>query len=349
MPETTNSRSLKAVSPSICSIGDIMLGENVHHFGRGIATKYYGKFENLIPPDVRAVINEADLVIGNLECSLMPDSERRCALSRGMYAAPESALDCFSGITPPIVLNVANNHFGQHGQLATEFTVTCLENRGIYCIGQRPTPLELAVRGKTILLWGASLVKDGHENGYVRTTADRILHDLDWGRCGDGAYRVLSLHWGEEYRTMPSGAQKALARRLAARGVDLIIGHHPHVVQPVRSVEGIRVAYSHGNFIFDQNFSPLTRIGLMLVTTIASGDVRCFQVRSRKYRIHACREITIDDLEAFCRRGRYLSHPLLMRILMKLEMVAHGRHVPDEVWRHFIAQLLGKRFKVNNL
>lgn len=331
------------MSIKIISIGDIMLGENVHHFRRSIATRFYGDFRRLIPPEVRAAANSADLVIGNLECSLMPDRDRMAApLARAAYAAPESALDCFDGISTPLVLNVANNHFGEHGQLAMDYTVSALRKRGFHCIGCRPHPLEMTVKGRSVLLWGASLVEDRHGEGYVRTSAVNILRDLELKKFPGADYKVLSLHWGEEYRMQPSAAQERLAGKLAAGGIDLILGHHPHVVQPVRFAGGTPVAYSHGNFIFDQNFSALTRIGLMTEATLGKTDVRCHLLRSRKYRIDSVKEVTLRDLEAFCRRRRFRSNPMMMRILMKLEMVANGREVPREVWGHFMNQLRRK-------
>jgi hypothetical protein len=63
---------------------------------------------------------------------------------------------------------------------------------------------------------------------------------------------IVSLHWGYEYDLWPDPAQRAAARALLAAGADVIIGHHPHVVQPIELIESDLVAYSLGNFVFDQ-------------------------------------------------------------------------------------------------
>ncbi len=79
---------------------------------------------------------------------------------------------------------------------------------------------------------------------------------------------VVLVHWGREYAAQPSDLQRAWARRLVAAGADLVVGAHPHVLQPIETIaEGGRsgvVAYSLGNFVFDQEFSPATGTGAAL-------------------------------------------------------------------------------------
>jgi hypothetical protein len=65
---------------------------------------------------------------------------------------------------------------------------------------------------------------------------------------------IVSLHWGHEMSTLPSPEQRDQARRLIEAGVDVILGHHPHVVQPMESIEGRPVFYSLGNFLFSGMF-----------------------------------------------------------------------------------------------
>lgn len=334
------------MSIKVCSIGDIMLGENVHHYGRGITTRYQGAYHRLVPPWVSEVLNGADLVVGNLECSLIADEAlRRAPIFRAVYAAPESALSCFEGLRPPLVLNVANNHFGQHGTDAMAYTLGCLRRRGIYVIGRDRWPLELAFGQYRVHLLGVSLVKDSCEDGYLKSTPERLLRDLTWCAKPEGTFRVLSIHWGEEYRTLPSADQERLAWMLAQSGVDLILGHHPHVVQPVQLVGGTTVAYSHGNFLFDQNFSGLTRTGLILTSDVDGQGKRIFLSCSRNYRIHRLKALDVAGLMRFCRQHMNRRSPLLMRIWMKLEMIANAHEVPWTVWRYFGDRLMEKCFE----
>lgn len=84
---------------------------------------------------------------------------------------------------------------------------------------------------------------------------------------------IVSIHWGTEYNIHASEIQKDIAHELIDAGVTIVIGHHPHVVQEVEEYHGGLIAYSLGNFVFDQNFSSDTRQGLMLTVTMRGDDV----------------------------------------------------------------------------
>lgn len=81
---------------------------------------------------------------------------------------------------------------------------------------------------------------------------------------------VLSLHWGQEYAHRPSSFQTAIAAEVAASGlVDLIVGHHAHVIQPLAVVDGLPVAYGLGNFLSGQFQSVDRSDGVILLVTFA--------------------------------------------------------------------------------
>lgn len=92
---------------------------------------------------------------------------------------------------------------------------------------------------------------------------------------------LVNAHWGEEYTNVPTDLQRNLAKKMADWGADVIIGHHPHVIQPVEWIEkddGSRtlVAYSLGNFISQQNRAPRMIGGMLrydLTKDFASGKV----------------------------------------------------------------------------
>jgi poly-gamma-glutamate synthesis protein (capsule biosynthesis protein) len=84
---------------------------------------------------------------------------------------------------------------------------------------------------------------------------------------------VVNIHWGEEYKADPNNRQKEMAHLLIDAGVDVIIGHHPHVVQTVETYKNKPIFYSLGNFIFDQYFSPETQKGLAVEIIFTSKDI----------------------------------------------------------------------------
>ncbi len=96
---------------------------------------------------------------------------------------------------------------------------------------------------------------------------------------------IVSMHWGVEYTFTPNTFQKDMANYLASLGVDIIIGHHPHVIQPVTWIDDTLVFYSLGNFLSaqlqDQNFNKM--IGLMsnleIVKTV-KGDQKTIKIQN---------------------------------------------------------------------
>ncbi|EKD67007.1 MAG: hypothetical protein ACD_48C00640G0003, partial [uncultured bacterium] len=69
--------------------------------------------------------------------------------------------------------------------------------------------------------------------------------------------------WGEEYTATPSARQKELAHFIIDSGADLILGNHPHWIQPPEVYSGKYIMYAHGNTIFDQMWSEETKIGVI--------------------------------------------------------------------------------------
>jgi poly-gamma-glutamate synthesis protein (capsule biosynthesis protein) len=88
-------------------------------------------------------------------------------------------------------------------------------------------------------------------------------------------FLIVSMHWGEEYKLINSPAQQKLAHQLIEAGADLIIGHHPHVVQNIEKYQGKLIFYSLGNFIFDQYFSSDTQQGLAVGLEIYPDRLVC--------------------------------------------------------------------------
>jgi poly-gamma-glutamate synthesis protein (capsule biosynthesis protein) len=303
--------------------GDFMTGENVHHYRRGIITKFKGRYADLIDENARKVINLSDLMLLNFEASIVPDHEiQNLSIDRGVYVAPMESLGLLKGLDTRIIVNVANNHFGQHGKEAAEYTIGTLKQNGIGVTGCDNKPLVLDIAGVKISIWGCSLVKDKHDNGsYFKSSYSALPDDLDLPEKQPGEIRIISIHWGEEYITRQNNAQELLAGKLSDAGFDYIIGHHPHVIQPVSTIGNTRVFYSHGNFIFDQNFSGLTQKGLVSMISLEERQVELYFSQQKKFRLISLTPTDQSGVEKFCRENHHPRKPLIMRIRMKLELL----------------------------
>jgi len=76
-------------------------------------------------------------------------------------------------------------------------------------------------------------------------------------------FLIVNMHWGAEYRAIPDERQKELSHFIIDSGADLIIGNHPHWIQPIEFYKNKLITYAHGNFIFDQMWSIETRQGVI--------------------------------------------------------------------------------------
>jgi Ca2+-binding RTX toxin-like protein len=129
---------------------------------------------------------------------------------------------------------------------------------------RRPTLIE--VQGVTVahlsFTYGTNGIPSPEPWSVNRTDPDRIIEDAAWARDHGAEFVILSLHWGAEYQPHPTGDQIRLAETLAAAPeIDLILGHHAHVIQPIVHVAGKVVVYGMGNQLSNIRGSGYSRSG----------------------------------------------------------------------------------------
>ncbi|GAB1404970.1 hypothetical protein MASR1M74_21490 [Lentimicrobium sp.] len=329
------------MSIKLCSVGDVMLGENFHHFNRGIIRLYGNNYNRLISDSVAEALSWGDLFLFNMESSLMPDETIKTRnIQNGVYRAPVGALCFFDRIRAIKVANVANNHFGQHGMQAVNYSLDALQQKGIKIIGKDKQPLTIHQANKKINIWGVSLVEDPtYCGGYFKSTYDDLIEALELGRKEENEIRIISIHWGKEYLTLENEQQRHLSGKLSQAGFDLILGHHPHVIQPFKQIGKTRVIYSHGNFIFDQDFSKITRRGLIFQYDFFNETENLLFSYQHRHQIHHVKHTSSENLLNYCTRKYHRHMPFYMRILMKVEMVIHFYTLNRSILETF-----GKRF-----
>mgnify|MGYP000232600171 CR=1 FL=1 len=84
---------------------------------------------------------------------------------------------------------------------------------------------------------------------------------------------IVNIHWGQEYELEAHARQKFLAYEMVDAGADVIIGHHPHVIQEVEVYKNKPIFYSLGNFVFDQYFSKETQEGLAVGVVLKQDEI----------------------------------------------------------------------------
>lgn len=327
----------------VCS-GDFMPGENVHHYRRGIVRKFSGKYPSLIADSVKKQLSYADFMLMNFEASLAEDIElQEMDIDRAVYVAPLQSLDLLKSIDTRVILNIANNHFGQHGLQSAASTIRHLESNGFLVTGKNNLPLEIIHDSQLLKIFGVSLVRDKHfEGAYFKSSYETIISDLQLGPKKENEIWLISIHWGEEYLTLPNKKQEILARELAGAGFDYIIGHHPHVVQPYAQIGKTSVFYSHGNFIFDQNFSQLTQKGLVSMIDLHESHIELFMSRQKKFKVIELVPISVESLMHFAKEAYSRRQPMKMRMRMKLELMLRFYELNYPILRTFTKRLINK-------
>ncbi len=332
------------MSINLISTGDVMLGENVHHFRRGIIKKFGHKYSTLVSEEVKNVLKEADFLVINLESSLAPEGYFRTrTIGNGVYVAPDESLQLIKELNPNVIANIANNHFSQHGHEHAMNAIKRAEHEGLLITGKDNLPLVIKKNDVVLKIWGTSLVKDSKVCGaYFKSTYESLIDDIKPGPKESNEFRVISIHWGDEYYTKENEKQRILAGKLSEAGFDLILGHHPHVIQPVNKTGETFVVYSHGNFIFDQNFSGLTQKGLICRFNFPNNEPKFLFSQQKGFRVVGVSSISQDDLKAFCEKEYHDRKPMIMRILMKVELLRHFYELNSSIVRTFFFRFFTK-------
>ncbi|MFC7549056.1 CapA family protein [Plantactinospora sp. GCM10030261] len=231
-----------------------------------------------VTPRIRA----ADLALCHLETPLGEAAGPFAGYPR--FNAPPQVLDAvrwagFDGCS------TASNHTLDQGSTGVQRTVAALDAAGLGHTGSAASG-KGAAAPKIYQVGGADGVRVAHLSYTASLNGLRRPRGREWlvnvinpaairaetrrARAAGAQIVVLSLHWGTEYQHRPDAAQRRWARQLAGSGVDLILGHHAHVVQPVTRVAGTWVGYGMGNEIA-RHSRPVdaNREGLMVQATFA--------------------------------------------------------------------------------
>jgi hypothetical protein len=231
-------------------VGDLMLGRGVLAEPEPFA-------------DVAGWLRLADLVVGNLEGVIVDLDTSSAPPGYDLRMPPTAASQL--GAAGFDLLGLANNHSLDLGAAGLEETVAHLTAAGLQVVGAGPDPeAALApeirvVNNKTIKIFNLNSIPsvagqgDPAAAGWAQAKWDpeKAVAAVAAARSQADAV-IVFIHWGYEYQLYADPAQRRIAEALFDAGADLIVGHHPHVVQETAVQSGRFVAYSLGNFVFDQ-------------------------------------------------------------------------------------------------
>lgn len=232
---------------------------------------------------VAPILRAADLAICHVETPLSPDNQRLSTFP--LFSVPNQLADAIAHAGYD-TCSLASNHSLDSGLRGVSGTIEALDRVGVAHTGMARSPSErnrlnlLDVNGATLAhlsyTYGLNTGPLRREEAHLANIIDEesILDEAGQARAVGADFVILSLHWGTEYTLMPDRYQTDLgARLLSSPHIDLIIGHHAHVVQPVDRIGDEYIAYGLGNFL--SYMSPLpdgtrrgTQDGTILLLTV---------------------------------------------------------------------------------
>jgi poly-gamma-glutamate capsule biosynthesis protein CapA/YwtB (metallophosphatase superfamily) len=258
------------------AVGDVMLDRDVKK--AALAHNWQWIFAETAP-----LLRSMDLAFCNLECPIGSKGK-----FINMFQAPPEAVEglVYAGFD---VVSLANNHILDYHHEGMLETMEILTENNIAGVGagsnleaaRQPVILEVQgirigfvsytemwfVHAREPISWQAT----SDEPGVVPALPEYIWEDISALR-DEADIVIASFHWGKEYASQPAAEQKALARLAVDAGTDLVLGHHPHVLQGIEFYKHGVIAYSLGNFVFDQRL-PGTQESMVLEATLSKQGV----------------------------------------------------------------------------
>lgn len=256
VPVSAPATDTRLATTTLWFTGDVMLARQVGELAerRGYHTPFVG-----VTSLFTSTSTEPQYTFVNFEGCLSPTSVFDYTEPLRFIVA-SSAISALRqmGITHT---SLANNHALDCGATGFRHTNNVLSLAQVETFGHPNTisttsVVYVAANDRTVAVIGL------HTLGGLPGTSE--LEALFTTMASTSDLQIVYIHWGDEYSASANETQRSFARTLSALGADIIIGHHPHVVQNIEFINTTLVVYSLGNLIFDQYFSKAVQQGLLL-------------------------------------------------------------------------------------
>lgn len=247
-PEKQETPEVQETTITISAAGDCTLGTDE---GFNYKRSFKGKYDVVQDPayffqNVQPVFAQDDLTIVNMEGTLTEETTRE-PKQFAFKGDAEYAKIFTAGAVE--TANLANNHSFDYGKKSYEDTITALEAEGISSFGYERTAV-MDIKGVKVGLAGVYELAE-----HIDCKQD-LLDNIASLKEQGAQIIIVSFHWGQEKENVPSDVQVELAHAAVDNGADLVLGHHPHVLQGIEEYKGKNIVYSLGNFCFGGNSAP---------------------------------------------------------------------------------------------
>jgi len=237
----------------ISALGDVVLGQDrrfnytdsFDHMFEKQGGNYDYFFSNVVD-----VLSQDDLTIANLEVALTNETQKAEKYDYGnnywFIGNPEYANILRAGSVEAV--NLANNHTYDYGQAGYDSTRQALKEAGVEYFGYDEVLIK-EIKGVKVGMIGFNQLgryEEGLDMDAFKKEVRERIEELR-NRCD---LLIANFHWGEEYKYVQNALQQELAYLAIDSGADLVLGHHPHFLQPIEKYKGRYICYSLGNFCY---------------------------------------------------------------------------------------------------
>ncbi|MCL2859053.1 MAG: CapA family protein [Oscillospiraceae bacterium] len=256
---------------TISAIGDCTLGSDVNLGYANSFNSYYDKNSpDYFFSNVYSVLGQDDYTIANLEGTFT--SSNNPSQKKFRFKGPEKYADILTAGSIEAV-NLSNNHFKDYGETGYEDTKAALEKRGIDFFDY-DNVLVKQIKGIKIGLisfseWSSTADMQSSYWKNIKKEVKDKLKQLDEQGVD---IKIVTFHWGLERAYVQNAEQVSLAHYAIDNGADLVLGHHPHVLQGIEKYKDKLICYSLGNFCFGGNTNPPDKDSMIFQVTFSFVD-----------------------------------------------------------------------------
>lgn len=263
------------VEISVLFVGDIMFDRYI----RQVSERHGYSFPL---QKVESLLKNNDMVIGNLEGPITDNQSISLDSKMGernnyVFTFDPKSAQVLANQNIKLV-NIGNNHIANFGSAGIESTRDYLMKFGINFFGDP----EKSSKRMTFENINGLKIAFVNYNQFMPNARQKTFDDIDEAKNLKSDIIIIYTHWGKEFINEPDQEIKDLAHDFIDAGGDLIIGSHPHVIQPKEEYKNKMIYYSLGNFLFDQYFDSRTQEGLIVKVQI---DTSSKEIRYTDYKI----------------------------------------------------------------
>ena len=258
---------------TVSAVGDCILA-NGFGFDYQDSFEYYKR--ELKKPDeyffsgVSDIFAQSHLNIANLENAFTTHNQRVDKAHQGNRAFWFKSNPAYARILKSggiHAVNIANNHIMDYGEKGYEDTKKALTQADIKYFGKDDIAFA-EIKGVKIALTGYNTLGDYEEGADTNLILEKIKTDLEKAKK-ESDIQIVSFHWGIEYEPQYNKEQELYAITAIEAGADLILGHHPHILQEVKSYKNVPIVYSLGNFVYGGSKNSREKDTIIFQTTFS--------------------------------------------------------------------------------